>query len=313
MKSFFVSSLLVSVDAFSVFKSTSVIRNQFSSQTTLFSTDPSSTSSSSDNKDIFGSPTPVIATTTDGDLDIDFDALAKESAGEAFNSKGGISDIISREKKTQVRVAPRQAQWFPMLLSPTPLDGSFAGDVGFDPLGFASDTPTLIRMREAEIKHSRLAMLAVAGWPLSELWHNSLAKDFGLESLLATENRAPSILNGGLINEWIIGTGVATIALSATLEYITYQASQKAGYKPGNLNFDPLGLHTFRTSFGLDQVGVNLSREEKLARARYDMELSEIKHGRLAMIAITGMAAAEAVSGISVVEQTPFFFGDPMF
>jgi light-harvesting complex II chlorophyll a/b binding protein 4 len=52
-------------------------------------------------------------------------------------------------------------------------------------------------MREAEIKHSRLAMLAAAGWPLSELWHQSLANTLGLDSILAAENRAPSVLNGG--------------------------------------------------------------------------------------------------------------------
>lgn len=303
MKSVLLLCLIASTEGFSGFNA------HITSSNRLFSTDPSAPST---NSDIFSSNS-VVATVSEssGDLNIDFEALAKESASEASNSKGGISDLLTREKKD--RKAPRQAQWFPMLLSPSPLDGSFAGDVGFDPIGFAGDAAGLVRMREAEIKHSRLAMLAAAGWPLSELWHNSLAKSFGLDSLLASENRAPSILNGGLINEWIIGTGVATVALSAALEYTTYQASQKAGYRPGNLGFDPLGLYTFRTSFGLDQVGVNLSREEKLARARYDMELCEIKHGRLAMIGISGMAAAEAVSGISVVEQTPFFFGDPMF
>ena len=84
-----------------------------------------------------------------------------------------------------------------MLLSPTALDGSFAGDVGFDPLGFSNSKEALYRMREAEIKHSRLAMLAAAGWPLSELWHNGLAKAVGMDSLLMSENRAPSVLNGG--------------------------------------------------------------------------------------------------------------------
>ena len=43
------------------------------------------------------------------------------------------------------------------------------------------------------------------------------------------------------------------------------------------------------------------------------MELCEIKHGRLAMLAISGYAAQEFVTGIPVVQQTPFFFGDPIF
>mmetsp|Transcript_15368 Transcript_15368/g.19209 ORF Transcript_15368/g.19209 Transcript_15368/m.19209 type:complete len:101 (-) Transcript_15368:249-551(-) len=50
------------------------------------------------------------------------------------------------------------------LPQPKHLDGSLAGDVGFDPFGFGSkDEATLVYMREAEIKHSQLAMLAAVG------------------------------------------------------------------------------------------------------------------------------------------------------
>jgi hypothetical protein len=80
----------------------------------------------------------------------------------------------------------------------------------------------------------------------------------------------------------------------------------------GDLNFDPLALHAFRGSFNLDPITEKISVEEKLKRARKDMELCEIKHGRLAMIAITGFVAQEFVTGIPVVQQTPFFFGDPI-
>lgn len=46
------------------------------------------------------------------------------------------------------------------------LDGSMAGDVGFDPLGLSNIDDVgldLYWMREAELKHGRLAMMAVAG------------------------------------------------------------------------------------------------------------------------------------------------------
>lgn len=47
------------------------------------------------------------------------------------------------------------------------LDGSMAGDVGFDPLGLSSIAglagADLYWMREAELKHCRIAMLAVVG------------------------------------------------------------------------------------------------------------------------------------------------------
>jgi hypothetical protein len=52
--------------------------------------------------------------------------------------------------------------------------------------------------REAEIKHGRLAMLAAAGWPVSELFDKKFAHLFGLPAILDKTDRAPSILNGGL-------------------------------------------------------------------------------------------------------------------
>ena len=56
----------------------------------------------------------------------------------------------------------------PFLKRPTNLDGTHAGDVGFDPLGL-SEQFDLYTMMEAEVRHSRLAMLAVVGWPLAAL------------------------------------------------------------------------------------------------------------------------------------------------
>jgi hypothetical protein len=54
-------------------------------------------------------------------------------------------------------------------------------------------------MREAEVKHARLAMLAAAGWPLAELWHGGLSNLLGLPyELEVTQGRSLSVLNGGL-------------------------------------------------------------------------------------------------------------------
>ena len=38
----------------------------------------------------------------------------------------------------------------------------------------------------------------------------------------------------------------------------------------------------------------------------------QVKNGRMAMLAITAYAAQEYLSGMPVVQQTPFFFGDPI-
>ena len=41
------------------------------------------------------------------------------------------------------------------------------------------------------------------------------------------------------------------------------------------------------------------------------MQLAEVKHGRLAMVAVVGFAAQEALLRTPVVEQTPLFFAPP--
>merc|ERR1711988_1211064 len=248
----------------------------------------------------------------EGEIEVDLEALSNESASKTFEPKTDISDLVAAAGKEQDRRAPRQAKWLPMLLSPEALDGTMAGDVGFDPLGFSKDKATLIRMRDAEIKHARLAMLAAAGWPMSEIWHKELSNAFDLPSLLVEGGKAPSVLNGGLSNEWIIGAAVFSLIVGGLLEAKQFSNKGAKDYRPGDYGFDPLRLYTFRSSFALDVIGENVSREEKLARAKFDMELCEIKNGRLAMLAITAYAAQEYISGIPIVEQSAFFFGDPL-
>ena len=58
---------------------------------------------------------------------------------------------------------------------------------------------------------------------------------------------------------------------------------------PGDYKFDPLSM----------------GKGSALA----EMQLKEIKNGRLAMMAITGFAVQECLWGSPVVEQTGIFFG----
>ncbi|KAL1520793.1 hypothetical protein AB1Y20_022357 [Prymnesium parvum] len=217
------------------------------------------------------------------------------------------------------KAGPRKAAWLPGSYAPSYLDGSLPGDVGFDPYCLTALARTDLAiddgrwsgvdrkaqmvmcteyeakrkvawMREAEIKHSRLAMLAAAGWPMSELLDGPLSKLLGLPyELAATAGRAPTLLTGNLF-EGPQGTFIALVTLAtAVLELNTLdnvQGLTPTDYIAGDLGFDPLGLRS----------------------KRGDMATAEIKHGRLAMLAVVGFGIQEAVYGIPVIQQTPQFF-----
>merc|ERR1712238_214037 len=130
----------------------------------------------------------------------------------------------------------------PFMTCPAVLDGSMGGDVGFDPLGFAKTPADLTMYREAEVKHARLAMLAAAGWPVSELFDKKIAAVLGMNAVLDSAGRVPSLLNGGMGKispfYWI---GCIVFAGAADL-YGMSQLSKKEGYVAGDFSFDPFGL-----------------------------------------------------------------------
>merc|ERR1719446_816582 len=211
-------------------------------------------------------------------------------------SEASVDDVAALITEEPVVVAdpepelPAMSQSMPFMTRPVALTGALAGDVGFDPLGFAKTKEDLMNYREAEVKHARLAMLAAAGWPLSEVFDKKIAFALNMNPLLDASDRVPSILNGGLGKVSPI-YWVACLAAAAAIDVIGINISQKneEGYFPGNFGFDPLGVYP------KDEEGQKW------------MQLAEIKNGRLAMIAIFGFAIQEFVSNTGVIDETPFF------
>jgi hypothetical protein len=150
-------------------------------------------------------------------------------------------------------------------------------------------------MREAEIKHSRLAMLAVAGWPIAELFDKKIAAALGMSDSLTSTGESPSILNGGLDKiepeYWVC---VVALAAIFELQNSEMKETKKGKYTPGDCGFDPL----------------NFFPED--AASQKEMQTKEIKHGRVAMIALLGFIVQEALYRTPVVAETPFFF-QPIF
>ena len=203
--------------------------------------------------------------------------------------------------------------------APAYLKGDLPGDVGFDPMCLAAtyvdlkgkspaerlqlftslpdeeQQNALGWMREAELKHARLAMLAAAGWPLSELFAKSL--------LIDTNGRAPSLFNGEMLE---LPFGPFVLAFFAGFAYLELET--KDTVKGGDYGFDPFGFATGNVKLPGDILpNVPFSSLPNVGDMR-KLQVAEIKNGRAAMMAITGFSVQEFLWGKPVVELTPWFF-----
>ena len=200
------------------------------------------------------------------------------------------------------------------------LNGELIGGA-WDPLRLADTKTHALVYREAEIKHGRLAMLAAAGWPISELVPH------GSDSILqTTAGRAPSVLNGGLgeVNPlfWLTLLLFFANLENGTLEY-QFSGWQSTGkpwkYVAGDYGFDPLNLQDAIADKWIEATKGDFSEGDDRdpmtmkADVKANVAKAEMWHGRVAMLAITGFAVQEAVWGTPVVDQSPIFFATPVW
>eukprot|EP00548_Thalassiothrix_antarctica_P006107 CAMPEP_0194134082 /NCGR_PEP_ID=MMETSP0152-20130528/4154_1 /TAXON_ID=1049557 /ORGANISM="Thalassiothrix antarctica, Strain L6-D1" /LENGTH=204 /DNA_ID=CAMNT_0038829623 /DNA_START=57 /DNA_END=671 /DNA_ORIENTATION=- len=159
----------------------------------------------------------------------------------------------------------------PFLVKPKNLDG-WVGDVGFDPIGFA-DWFDMKWLREAEIKHGRVSMLATLGFVLQQFW--TLPGYAHVDD----SNLGPTVVGISPMLQIVLWMGILemwTNKGNVTMETMFTDPDRV----PGNLGFDPMGLAVDKTD------------EEKRL-----MEWKELKNGRLAMLAIGGMIHHNWVTG----------------
>jgi hypothetical protein len=125
-------------------------------------------------------------------------------------------------------------------------------------------------MREAEIKHSRIAMLATLGYVAVDFGVVAPGAPSGFSSLTAHDM---AVEKGGMVMLLILASAFETIALFATMQMLNGETDRK----PGQFYFDPLG-------FG---------KPADMAK----LQVNEIKNGRLAMIAFSGIVTQAAMTG----------------
>ncbi|PXF49735.1 Chlorophyll a-b binding protein 6, chloroplastic [Gracilariopsis chorda] len=185
--------------------------------------------------------------------------------------------VCNAPRVSRSAVSMKVSPSMPFMEQPATLDdGSIVGNVGFDPLNL-SQVFDLKFMQEAEIKHCRVAMLAVLGYVVPEFFLFPWGK-----TLNPIEAHDFFVKTGGMSQILLF---VSFFEVFGTLALIRTLQGERA---PGYFGFDPLGL-------GKDP--------EKFKR----YHLSELKNGRLAMCAFGGFYHATLLTNQGVFEQLSNF------
>jgi len=146
----------------------------------------------------------------------------------------------------------------PFLDAPSKLDGSMVGDVGFDPMELSEIQADLTYARAAELKHGRIAQLAVSGFLVQEIIGPVLYPGVTEHNPLKALAAVPSAANIQIL--------VAISIVECIFFNYTYSSNS-----PWNLGW-----------------GTKLLSGKSDAAVR-DMQLKELTHGRAAMVAFVGM------------------------
>lgn len=159
----------------------------------------------------------------------------------------------------------------PFLKKPANTNG-WVGDAEFDPFGL-SEYFDIKWMRESEIKHSRISMLAVAGFVVQQF-----------------------ITIPGYTHVDDSTLGPSVVGLSAMLQIVAFIGYLEWVTNNGNVTMENMFNDPARVPgvFGFDPMGLGKSKSPEQYK---DYELKEITNGRLAMLAIGGMIHHNWITG----------------
>jgi len=174
------------------------------------------------------------------------------------------------EEKAEVAEAPPAVEYsesLPMLVKRPQLKG-YAGDVGFDPVGFSEILP-MDWLREAELKHCRVSMLAAVGFVFTDFY---TLPGFEYTTLEAHD----ACVASGAMSQILLWVGLLEVFSLISID----QMLRGSGRAAGDYGFDPLG-------FATDPAKME------------ELQMKELANGRLAMFAFGGFVTQAVLTGNS--------------
>ena len=231
-------------------------------------------------------------------------AFAPASVSESSTAlKAGMPDRMWDE---MVDKTERSAS-LPWLPRAKALDGSYVGDVGFDPF-YLSSIPknfagfiqppsweetdgieTIYWMREAELKHGRVAMLAWFGWLATDGAFGVMMRfpgDIYSVANIPNSYNAHDILVGqGSMSFLLLCVGVIEFCTGAALVQVSKGELDR---EAGDFKLDPLQFLKGKSKDEVDK-----------------MKTRELLNGRLAMLAFSAVATQTALG--EATQSFPYF------
>merc|ERR1719454_2207962 len=183
------------------------------------------------------------------------------------------AEAAAEEEAPPAPPAVEYSESLPFLVKRPQLKG-YIGDVGFDPLGFSEIMP-MDWLREAEIKHCRVSMLAFVGFIFTDFYTLP-----GYE-FTTLEAHDAGVANGSM-SQLLLWIGLIEIFSFIGID----QMLRGSGREPGDFGFDPVGF--------IAEGG----------KKKEEMQMKELANGRLAMFAFGGAVTQAVLTGNSF----PWFY-----
>jgi len=214
--------------------------------------------------------------------------LVSSFVAPASSSRNTVSNVSNGSRV----FARASSSWLPGEPRPEYLDGSAPADYGFDPFGFGKVPSNLERHREAELIHSRWAMLAVPGVLIPEI--------LGLDNWVSAQSWAAQGGQATYLGVPVPWGTLAPVLAINTLAVVAAEATRNNESDPEKRKY-PGGF--------FDPLGFSKGDAAKLDELR----TKELNNGRLAMVAFLGFSVQAAVRpGTGPLQNLLDHLADPL-